>query len=78
MRTWIHGLAAAAVGGGATAAGSVMGAMAAGYDVFDGGFWKIIGGGLVGGALVSALAYLKQSPLPPGMPRPQDPPAAPK
>lgn len=65
LRTWLHGLAAAVVGGSASTAGSVLGAMAAGYDVFDIGFWQIIGGGVIGGALVSGLAYLKQSPLPP-------------
>lgn len=65
-RAWIHGLGAAAIGGAASTAGSVLGAMAAGYDVFDPGFWQIIGGGVVGGALVNGLAYLKQSPLPSG------------
>lgn len=73
MKTWAHGLGAAVISGSASTAGSVLGAMAAGYDVFDIGFWQIIGGGVIGGALVSAFAYLKQSPLPNGL-KPQERP----
>jgi hypothetical protein len=65
VRAWLHGLGAAIVGGSASTTGSVLGAMAAGYDVFDVGFWKVIAGGVVGGALVAAVAYLTRSPLPP-------------
>lgn len=65
VRAWLHGFGAAVVSGAASTASSALGAMAAGYDVFDPSFWQIIGGSVVGGALVSALAYLKQSPVPP-------------
>lgn len=68
-KAWMHGLSAAVIGGAASTAGSVLGAMAAGYDVFDIGFWEIIGGGVIGGALVNGFAYLKQSPLPPSEPK---------
>lgn len=67
FRTWVHGLGAAFIGGGATALGSWGGltlAKAAGMDVPVLNFTaiKTI---FVFGALTNVVAYLKQSPLPP-------------
>lgn len=65
-RVWLHGLGAAVIGGGASAAGSWAGmaaAKSAGVDVPALNL-KALGILFGSGALTSALAYLKQSPLP--------------
>lgn len=61
-KPWAHGLAAATIGGAATAASAVL---------VDGRTFNLSGAGIlalvkvsVAAALLSALAYLKQSPLP--------------
>lgn len=65
-KTWIHGLGAAAIGGGASA-GSAWGGMVVGQkmgiDLPDLNF-KALGVICLSSGLFAALAYLKQSPLP--------------
>lgn len=55
---WLHGLAAAAIGGAATGVATLF-AQGAAPDL------KVVGKVAVIGALFTAAGYLKQSPLPP-------------
>lgn len=67
VRRWFHGLIGGIIGGSATAGTTwlaMAGAKSAGLDVPELN-WKALGVILVSGAVTSALAYLKQSPLPP-------------
>lgn len=67
IKRWFHGLFGGVIGGAATAGTSwlaMAGAKSAGMDVPELN-WKALGVILVSGAVTSALAYLKQSPLPP-------------
>lgn len=67
IRKWFHGLFGGVIGGSATAGTTwlaMAGAKSAGLDVPELN-WKALGVILVSGAVTSALAYLKQSPLPP-------------
>ena len=63
---WLQGLLAAVIGGAANAGGNWMGLATArgiGLEVPSLN-WKSLGIMLVVGALISAFAYLKQSPVP--------------
>ena len=65
--TWFYGLVSGSIGGGATAAVSSLGlaiGQAVGIDV-HGLDYKQIGAVFISGAVMSAILYLKQSPLPP-------------
>lgn len=63
-RTWLHGLAAAALAGAATTAGAVFSAMAFSPKmVWNSEFWVTVGGAAVAGGVGGALMYLKQSPI---------------
>lgn len=53
---WLHGLAAASIGGAATGVATLLA-----QGTLD---WKVIGKVAVIGALTTAVGYLKQSPLP--------------
>ena len=65
FRLWLHGLGAALVGGAATGGSAALGTMAAGISVMSHQFWVIVGSSTIVSGLSSALAYLKQSPVPP-------------
>lgn len=82
VEVWIRGLFAGMIGGGATSGVSwlgMLGAHAAGADVPALNL-KALGVIFLSGALTNALAYLKQSPLPPADETPQTiaPPLEPK
>lgn len=62
-RLWFHGLAAAAVGGAVTALTDVL--LRPGDLQFDSGSLYHYATTAAGGALISVLAYFKQSPLQP-------------
>lgn len=67
IKRWFHGLVGGIIGGSATAGTSwlaMAGAKSAGIDV-PALNWQALGVILLSGAVTSALAYLKQSPLPP-------------
>lgn len=67
-KTWLHGLLGGAIGGAATAGSAFLGmagAHAAGVSDISIPNAKTLGVILLSGALTSAFAYLKQSPLPP-------------
>lgn len=61
---WIHGLISAALSGAAASLGGVIGAQAIGVNIFTRDFWVIVGATAAGGALMTVVAYFKQSPLP--------------
>lgn len=64
---WLYGLISGAIGGGATAGVSTLGLLVgnvAGADVKPLDF-KQVGAVFLSGAVMSAILYLKQSPLPP-------------
>ena len=66
VETWLYGLGAAFVGGGATAGSAwlgMTGAKALGMDLPSLNF-KALGIIFLSGAVTNVLAYLKQSPLP--------------
>jgi len=68
-RKWIHGLGAAAIGGGASAvtAGVTVSAIRPDSFNFAGQVWptlELMGVLFVVNGIMSAFAYLKQSPLP--------------
>lgn len=67
VRKWWHGFLGGVIGGAATAGSAwlgMAGAHSVGLDVPVLN-WKALGIILASGALTSAFAYLKQSPLPP-------------
>ncbi len=61
---WIHGLVSAALGGASAAVGGVVGAQVAGVNIFTRDFWVIVASTAAGGALMTVIAYFKESPLP--------------
>ncbi len=80
-RIWLHGLAAAAFGGAATALAQLLAAPPAPLSAE---LLRRDAGAVLMGALVAVLAYFKQSPLataagepPPGAPAPSNPAAPP-
>lgn len=60
LKAWAHGLGAAIVSGAASAVSGIVGASFTGVPID----WKQIGAAATGGALIAAVLYLKQSPLP--------------
>jgi deoxyxylulose-5-phosphate synthase len=65
-KTWLSGIAAAIIGGGATAGMAWMGMGAAKVSGLDIPVlnWKALGIIMLTGSLTNLLAYLKQSPIP--------------
>ena len=69
-RVWLHGLAAAFIGGGASAVTAVAAAMGVAPDTFNfssgfGKMAKLTGLVFLMAGAMAAFGYLKQSPLPP-------------
>lgn len=65
IRTWLHGLAAAVISAAADSGVALLGGiMFAPGLLADHQFWAVLGGTIGFSALKTALAYLKQSPLP--------------
>lgn len=65
FRQWVHGLAAAIIGGAASAV-TVAIAAPDQFNIYDQEALARLGSVVLVSALVSAALYLKQSPLPPG------------
>ena len=61
-KKWLHGLLAAVISSASTTIGAIAGSAAAGADHIDLGQ---VSGAAIGGAIMGAVLYLKQSPLPP-------------
>ena len=62
-KTWVHGLAAAAIGGGANAVTLII-VEPSKFNATASG-WKNLGTAVLVSGIVSAALYLKQSPVPP-------------
>lgn len=58
---WVHGLFAAVISTAASTVGAMIGAAATGHPLD----YTQLGGAALGAALLGAVMYLKQSPLPP-------------
>ncbi|HZT73636.1 MAG TPA: hypothetical protein VE996_08315 [Terriglobales bacterium] len=63
LRLSLHGLAAAALGGAATALGQIL--LAPGDFHWDAASLHRYAAAAAGGAVIAVLAYFRQSPLPP-------------